>query len=185
MSYNSDVFSNQYPVVKKFVLHYISYKELSRIYSSIHLKSAFWTLTIDAHLLQAAVQWCMVFGADGCNPTHWKHLNRESQDELLKRFRNGLPEYLNMGHKEWEEYWKAITDFRNHFAVHRILNYDKPVPHFDAAVKVAFYYDEWIREVIFPDIFEEPPLNKSSDEFQKYIRQVTYPLLKFSLNIEK
>jgi len=56
------------------------------------------------------------------------------------------------------------------YAAHRELNYSKPVPEFKTAETVAYYYDEWIRKLINPDIFEEPPLKKSVSLMQKRIR---------------
>ncbi len=50
------------------------------------------------------------------------------------------------------------------------LNYSKPVPEFKTAEAVAYFYDKWIRELIDPDIFEEPPLKESVSLMQKEIR---------------
>ena len=47
------------------------------------------------------------------------------------------------------------------YAAHRELNYSKPVPFFETAEEVAYYYDTWIRDIIEPDIFEELPIQES------------------------
>lgn len=59
---------------------------------------------------------------------------------------------------------RAPSDFRNEYVAHRELNYKKPVPYFDPALEVAYVYDGWIRDIISPDVFEEPPLNEFAGE---------------------
>jgi hypothetical protein len=112
----------------------------------------------------------MVFGSHGCNPTHWKKLCNQDRENLENSFRKGLFEHIELTQEKWDEYWKDINNFRGGYAAHRELNYSKPVPEFKTAEAVAYYYDEWIRELINPDIFEEPPLKKSVSLMQKRIR---------------
>lgn len=149
---------SQFPLVKRFVYHLVYYRELSKAYGDSQLQNEFWTLTIDAHLLQAVIHWCMVFGSDGCNLTHWKNLSPGQSDTLRRSFRDGLFRQTKLDQQAWESYWKEIVHFRNNYAAHRALNFVSPVPHFDAALKVAYYYDSWVRKVISPDTFAEPLL---------------------------
>jgi hypothetical protein len=181
MDYDADVFCEQFPIVKRFLYHLTCYKELYRVYQELDLKSEFWTHTIDAHLLQACILWCMVFGSDGCNPTHWKKLCEEDLDSLQKSFREGLFQKTSLTQETWLAYWKMINDFRNKYSAHREPRYSKPVPNFKLAQEIAYYYDEWIRGIIAPDIFEEPPLEKSVLIMQKRIR----PLITNFLSITK
>jgi hypothetical protein len=157
--YKSEVFMNQFPIVKRFVYHLVYYRALSKQYSARQHHSEFWVLTIDAHLLQATIQWCMVFGADGTNPTHWKQLSAGDSALLQQRFRDGLSSRTGLTQDAWIQYWKQLTGFRNNFAAHRQLNYPDPVPDFDVALKVAYFYDVWIRQVIAPASFSEPSLS--------------------------
>ncbi len=170
MEYNVDIFREQFPIVKTFLYHLTCYRELHRTYQDLNLKSEFWTHTIDAHLLQASILWCIVFGSDGCNPTHWKKLCDQDRENLEDSFRKGLFENTELTQKTWDDYWKDMNDFRGGFAAHRELNYSKPVPLFKTAEEVAYFYDDWIREIIKPDIFEEPPLKESVSLMQKKIR---------------
>jgi hypothetical protein len=167
MKYKPDIFVEQFPIVKRFVYHLVYYKELWRAYSESQLASSFWTHTVDAHLLQAAIQWCMVFGTDGCNPTHWKHLSDEAPTDLKNRFRADLPGHVGITYPDFEQYWREMKDFRDNYAAHRELKYQKAVPKFGIALKVAYFYDHWIREVISPDVFEEPPLEESVTKLKK------------------
>lgn len=64
-------------------------------------------------------------------------------------------------------FWNKIVHFRNNYVSHRCLDFKKPVPYFDIALDVAFFYDKWIRELIFPDIFDEPELRESAKLFEK------------------
>jgi hypothetical protein len=169
MEYSDKIFMEQFPIVKEFLYHLTCYRELYRTYKDLNLKSEFWTHTIDAHLLQACILWCMVFGAHG-NPTHWKNLCEQDREKLENSFREGLFKNTGLTQEKWDIYWKEMNDFRGGYAAHRELNYSKPVPSFSTAEEVAYYYDTWIREIIKPDIFDEPPLQKSVSSIQKEIR---------------
>jgi hypothetical protein len=140
------------------VYYLVYYRALSKAYSDNQLQNEFWTLTIDAHLLQAVINWCMVFGSDGCNPTHWKKLSPDQSKTLRQNFCDGLFEQTGLNQHAWESYWREIIDFRNNYVAHRAIEFSNPVPHFDLALKVAYYYDNWVRTVISPDIFDERPL---------------------------
>ena len=173
MHYEPQVFMSQFPLVKRFVYHLVYYRALSKVYGDSQLQNEFWTLTIDAHLLQAVIHWCMVFGSDGCNPTHWKHLSPDQSNTLRQSFRDGLFRQTDLDQQAWEPYWKEIVHFRNNYAAHRALEFSSPVPHFDAALKVAYYYDNWIRKVISPDTFAEPLL----EAFALTLAQSVNPLV--------
>ncbi|TAL33127.1 MAG: hypothetical protein EPN93_13900 [Spirochaetes bacterium] len=185
MDYNIDVFKSQFPIVKTYAYHYYIYKELISNYKELNISSEFWTLTIDSHLLQAVIMWCMVFGSDGCNATHWKNINKIDQCLMIKDFRKGLLEKLSITFNEWKKYWDEILYFRNNYAAHRELGFNKPVPFFDNTIKTAFFYDEWIRKIISPDVFEEPPLIESTTAFLKHISNFTKELLFITNNHEK
>jgi len=178
MDYNSDIFAEQFPIVKRFLYHLIYYRELWAAYHGLQSGSEFWAHTIDAHLLQAANLWCMVFGSQGCNHTHWKNLSKGDTEELQQSFRQGLFEQTDLTSEQWNQYWHDMKDFRDKYAAHRELNYDKPIPDFTIALKVAYYYDRWIREVISPDTLEEPPLEQSSEALKRTVAPLITQLLK-------
>ena len=180
MRYNAEVFTKQFPRVKTFVYHLTYYRELSRSYSTLQLKSVFWTCTIDAHLLQATIQWCMVFGSHGCNPIHWKRLSQSKSKALEDNFRQGLLPHIGMTATQWQEYWKEMNDFRNKYAAHRELIYNDPVPDFTVALQVAYYYDKWIRRIIAPDIFEEPPLEQASEMLKRTVAPLVDQLIEYT-----
>lgn len=177
MNYRLDVFTQQFPIVKRFVYHLIYYRELWAAYHRLQFKSEFWTHTIDAHLLQAAIYWCMIFGSHGCNPIHWKHLSEKESEELQASFRKGLSSQTGLTKEQWQQYWNDITDFRNRYAAHRELDFAKPVPDFTTALEIAFYYDHWIREVISPDFFEEPMLEETAQALRKSVAPLINQLL--------
>ncbi|MCX7155247.1 MAG: hypothetical protein NTW45_02220 [Rhodocyclales bacterium] len=167
MNYDPEVFKSQYPVVKWFVYHLTYYRTLSKGYREHRLQNEFWTLTIDAHLLRATINWCMVFGSDQSNPTHWKQLAIAESKTLHRSFREGLFRTTGLERDTWQQYWKGMINFRNKYAAHRELEYASPVPNFDTALAVAYYYDNWVREVIFPDTFAEPRLESFALSLQK------------------
>ena len=177
MDYKPEVFIEQFPVVKRFVYHLIYYRELKAAYDRVELQSEFWTHTIDAHLLQASIHWCMVFGSQGCNATHWKNLSSSESKNLEQSFRSGLSKHAGLAEDEWKKCWASMKDFRDNYAAHRKLNFCEPVPVFTLALKVAHYYDHWIREIISPDIFEEPPLEESETALKKSVLPLIDQLL--------
>ena len=170
MEYNADIFCEQFPIVKQFLYHLTCHRELLRVYQDLDLKSEFWTHTIDAHLLQAAILWCMVFGPHGCNRTHWKKLCDHDSEALKDSFRRGLFKETKLTQGTWQTYWDNMNRFRGGYAAHGDLNYSEPVPDFNIAQEVAYFYDQWIREVIESHVFDEPPLKESVRRMQQEIR---------------
>jgi len=184
MNYESEVFVTQFPVVKRFMYHLVYSRTFRHSYVAHGLQCEFWTHTIDAHLLQAAICWSMVFGADGVNATHWTKLSKSEAEGLERSFQGGLESALKTPWRDWKKYRKQVTEFRNKFAAHRDLEYDNPVPRFDLALQTAFYYDEWIRQVIAPDTFEEPPLRKSAEQLQNGATVLAEVLIQSTLKTE-
>lgn len=178
MNYEPDVFRNQFPIVKWFVYHLIYHRVLSLSYREHRLQNEFWTLTIDAHLLRATINWCMVFGSDKYNPTHWKQLSITHSAALLLSFREGLFRATGLNENKWRMYWTSMTNFRNKYAAHRELEFDSPVPNFDTALAVAYYYDNWVRKVISPDAFAEPTLESFALSLQKSVAPLIENLLR-------
>jgi len=163
MKYETTVFSHQFPIVKAFVQHAVYYRVTFDAYERYQLKDEYWTATINAHGLQAVINWCMVFGSDGCNATHWKELSTS----LIDDFRQKCLAFLEMTKSDWDGYWREVTSFRNEYAAHRDLHSSAPFPRLDIAFKVAHFYDGWIRDIISPDVFEEPRLCVSEERFTK------------------
>lgn len=175
--YEPKVFMSQFPIVKLFVYHITYYRALSKAYHESKLENEFWTLTIDAHLLQATIQWCKVFGSDGCNPTHWKNLSQSQSKLLHESFREGLFLQTGLDQKVWKHYWEEILDFRNNYAAHSALEFSKPVPSFDNALKVTYYYDNWIRKIILPDTFAEPFLESFASNLDVSVKPLINRLI--------
>lgn len=69
MPYSRDVFAALMPQVDAFVKHLLCHRALQRNGRALS-EQPFWSLTSDAHLLQAVASWCEVFGATGTNPVH-------------------------------------------------------------------------------------------------------------------
>lgn len=166
MNYESEVFKNQFAIVKLFVYHLTYYRVLLKGYKEHQLQNEFWALTIDAHLLRATINWCMVFGSDTNNPTHWKRLSITDSILLKEHFREGLFQATGLDQDTWRQYWESMTVFRNQYAAHRDLEFSSPVPNFDIALVVAYFYDDWVRRVISPDTFVEPILESFAISLQ-------------------
>jgi hypothetical protein len=167
MHYDRIVFIKQYPIVDRFVQHLVYCRALTNAYREHRLRSQFWYVTVEAHLFAATINWCMVFGSHGCNPTHWKKLSVNEQEYLIQSFRDGLFKELSLDQLAWEEYQSSIREFRDNFVAHRNLEFSKPIPIFDTALTVAFYYDEWIRTIISPDTLAERSLTAIARDLEK------------------
>ena len=61
--------------------------------------------------------------------------------------------------------------FRNRYFAHHEFGHFQPVPKLDRALEVAFDYDDWIRKVIFPDIFDEPPLRELVEQLRRNVEE--------------
>ena len=104
---------------------------------------------------------------------------------------------LSKGYKEHQlqnEFWTLTIDAhlspiqptgsdcppnrRNKYAVHRELEFKDPVPYFDKALAVVFYFDNWVRRVIYPDTVEEPQLESFAKSLEKSVvpRAIALPL---------
>jgi hypothetical protein len=128
MNYEQQVFINQSHIVKRFVYHLTYYRALSKGFKEHQPQNEFWTVTNDAHLLNATILWCLVFGSDKSEPTHWKRLSITKSEALAQSFYEGLSYATGFDQNRWQQYWKSMTDFRNKYAVHRELEYPGPVP---------------------------------------------------------
>ena len=83
----------------------------------------------------------MVFGSDGCNPTHWKALSADQSESPRQNFCDELFENTDLDQQTWESYWRKIVDFQNNYAAHRALVFSNEVLCFDMALKVVYSYD--------------------------------------------
>ncbi len=169
MEYSKEVFREQLPLVDLFARHLLHYRVIKAHLDDRRPQSPFWSDTCDAHLLQATSYWCMVFGSRGQNPTHLRRLVADQADELQASFRTRVLASLGIGEAEWTSYWKEMTSFRNHYAAHREPGFKQPVPRFDRALEAAFCYEEWVREVIRPDVVEGPTLRHLAREWKKSV----------------
>jgi hypothetical protein len=169
MRYRISVFKKQFPLVKWFTIHLLYYWELTAQNKDLR-HGPFWTFTIDGPLSMACIYWCMVFGSQGSNPTHWKNLVRKADQEKLRRsFLKSVLERTGFTESEWTEYWHKMVTFRDKYVVHRD-KYREPVPHFAKALAVAYAYDDWIRKTCFPGSWEEPPFEDQEQDTRSNIR---------------
>lgn len=161
---------HQYAVLAGFVHHLAYYRVLSKVYSGQDRKSEFWTRTIDAHLLRAVIDWCMIFGADS-NEIHWKKVVATKTAQA--KFRKHLFATTGLAGAQWKSYWLSMTKFRNNYAAHKTTQGTyPPVPMMDLALKIACAYDDWFRETI-QATFRDPSLRQ---RYERLIRTSKQPL---------
>jgi hypothetical protein len=169
MVYRKEVFVEQLPLVDCFARHLVHYRAVKSHLDDYRPRSPFWSDTCNAHLLQASIYWCMVFGSHGPNPTHLRHLAVNEADELQKSFRVHVLTALRIDEAEWKSYWVDMRSFRDKYAAHREPGFNQPVPLFDRALEAAFCYEEWVREIIRPDVVDGPPLRQLVPEWEKSV----------------
>ncbi|MHB1484462.1 MAG: hypothetical protein ACYCYI_07325 [Saccharofermentanales bacterium] len=169
MEYNDKKFLEILYLIKDFLYHYESYKEIHKVYDKLPGEKEFWRYTCDAHLEMANISWCMIFGSDS-NETHWKKIAKEEIQAFRKSFINFLSSNGKMTHDEYKCYWNEMCDFRNRYVAHK-NEYNQPVPHFDNACLIIYNFDSWIRQQIKPDILDFPSYEELSDEYRTCIKR--------------
>ena len=185
MQYDVKVFSNQYPNVHSFALHLICSRVLRKQCQTYGLEhDPFWVMTIDAHVLRAAIRWCNVFGADDTSDIHWKKLSALDRISLEDSFRKGVLKATNLDWGAWNDYWHEFTDFRNKYAAHRDPGFKSKVPNFDVALNVAYFYDQWIRDdVVEPHSMDDnPPLIDVVNDYEGELTKKLSALLSSGRN---
>ncbi len=123
MVYRKDVFVEQLPLVDCFARHLVHYRAVKSHLDDYRPRSPFWSDTCNAHLLQASIYWCMVFGSHGPNRTHLRHLAVNEADELQKSCRAHVLTALRIDEAEWNSYWEDMRSFRDKYAAHRELGF--------------------------------------------------------------
>lgn len=165
--------NHQYQVLVDFIHHLAYWRCSHAAYTQSGTHSELWIRTIDAYLLRAVVDWCMVFGADS-NEIHWKKVvpAKSHQDS----FRSRLLAHLGMCEAEWTAYWTGMTTFRNDFAAHRPAKSPHPrVPKMETALQTVIAYDEWVRDVMhagFDFVLNQPIL---LDRYDRLMRTSSGP----------
>jgi len=167
-NYRKEIFAEQLPLVDRFARHLLHHRIIKSQLAD-HPRSLFWSETCDAHLLQASIYWCMVFGSHGPNRTHLRHLAVDRADELQASFRARVLAALGIDEAEWRSYWAEMRSFRDRYAAHREPGFNQPVPRFDRALEAAFVYEEWIRDVIRPDVVDGPALRQLFTEWEQSV----------------
>jgi hypothetical protein len=167
MVYNEKVFKRQYPVVFFFVQHLGYYRGLKAAWDVQKYLSPFWGSTTDGHLRLATIAWCNAFGSRNSD-MHWtKTTIGEISKEEQENFRERVLSKAGFTQEEWERYHRDMLAFRNKFVAHVESNHFKdPVPSFDPALQVAYAYDEWVRDLTRPGIFNQPTLISKYEEWK-------------------
>lgn len=177
MKLNEALWANyQYEILISFIHHLAYWRCSHEAYGRSGTHSELWTKTIDAYLLRAVVDWCMIFGSDS-NEIHWKKVVPDKSDQ--EDFRSRLLRDLGMTKAEWDCYWYGMKTFRNDFATHRPANSPHPaVPKMEPALRAVIAYDEWLRGIMhaeFNFVVNEPIL---LDRYRRLMRTSLEPLEK-------
>lgn len=185
MPYNKEVFGSQYYLVAEFVRHLAYYRGLYSELQCQGVKSMFWSQTTDSHLEVAILMWCKVFGSTGPNRTHWQRIAIKDAEVANNKFRKKLYQATGMTHAEWKRYHKQMCDFRDKYVAHFDIG-DTPVtPQFDKALAVVFAYDDWVRDLIRPDVMEDVLLKVLYERWLKVGAQIGSHSIKYNEQVLK
>ena len=168
-----------------FVHHLGYYRVLGRLNVGMTRKSEFWIRTIDAHLLRAIIDWCMLFGTDS-SQIHWKKV--VSDETAQREFRHRLLSVASLTADQWDAYWLDMTKFRNEYAAHRVAGSYPTTPKMDTALLVATTYDQWIRERITESsnaVFDEPTLQDRYDRVTRTSETFLKPLIALGPTVDQ
>jgi hypothetical protein len=179
MKVNDELWSkHQYQMLVSFVHHLAYSRVLRSLYNELQQKSEFWTRTIDAHLLRAVIDWCMVFGTDS-SEIHWKKVIVDK--EMQCAFRQRLLKLGKFKSDQWDDYWDDMTTFRNKYAAHRTAEEIYPTtPMMDTAFLVCLTYDHWIRDWLRESqnaVFDEPSLEERYERVTHTSQKLLKPLV--------
>lgn len=176
-SYNIELFSEIYPLVKDFIFHYSAYHE---IYSSLDLLSGdreFWVYSCDAHFKSATISWAMIFGSKD-NETYWKNLFVDKEKASLD-FKDFLDKHYNISNSKWENIRASTVRFRNNFVAHRNTDYNENVPFLSDSLEVVFAFDRWMRMKILPDIIDDELYENIYQKYCKSIKSTLFSAYSF------
>jgi len=166
MEYNFEVLGQQYAIVASFVQHLAYARGIRAARVPLTEHREFWESTASAHLGQATGEWCKVFGSYG-EKTHWKKLVAAAGEQAFEEFRRRILSQTGFTAPHWEDYHNKMLSLRNTFVAHRDLRkpFSEPIPIFDAALQVAYAYQEWVEwllmkalpEMSLPETWSKPP----------------------------
>jgi hypothetical protein len=161
MAYTQELFSRQYPVVVFFVQHLAYFRAVTAAWTGIKDHKEFWASTVDGHLKLATVAWCKVFGSRK-EDTHWArtpagNIPKPAKDD----FRQRVCSTTGFTPEQWETSHTRMLAFRDKYVAHLDIGNPlaDPVPEFDAALQIAYAYQEWVGELINPHILNQPTLS--------------------------
>ena len=162
------VFERQYPVVVRFVQHLAYNRGLNSAWDRIKDPSPFWASTTDGHLKLATIVWCNVFSSYK-GDLHWtKTPAGNTVEQAREGFRFRVLSKTGFPQERWEDYHKKMLSMRDKYVAH--LDVKDPmttaVPLFDTALQVAYAYDEWVRDLTEPVIWEQPTLISKYEQFK-------------------
>lgn len=115
---------------------------------AIDPKQTFWIMTMNLLADTAALEWCKVFGSRG-EDTHWTRVVPREKHEGV---RADLLKVVGLTQEEWERCREGIVGYRDQMVAHHdlgasVTNY----PHYDVALKAAYYMFDYLRNYAEPD----------------------------------
>ena len=168
-SVNEDILGKQLYCMHRFARMRTYSKEIRKRIDNIGCSKKekwFLVVTLNSHLMMSVIDWCKIFGTDS-SELHWKKAVITNSEKFKNEVRLKIYEATELSPKEWGDYRKEMTDFRNEYVAHYVEDYDGLVPKMDNALTVVFVFDEWLWKencnVSFPSYIK--PLSESITEY--------------------
>lgn len=163
--YNEDVIGEILHILKDFLYHIESHRCINNKLDDLQGEREFWIYTSNAHIMNAAISWCKVFGTYS-NKTHWNNIFDKKIIKYAKAKFFALLEQKNISKKQYEENREKIRSFRDKYVAHN-EDYEAPIPNFDYACKTVFCLDELLREG--PYLFHSKVFSELTIEYRNDI----------------
>jgi len=160
-----NVVEQQFDVLYSFTRSLAYYRAIHQDLSRLEKKYDFFCHTMNAHILKAITDWCMVFGSDS-NEVQWKKSSLSHEEEFQIEIRNLIYESTGFSHQEWSAYREEMVNFRNVYVAHRNPEFKKPVPHMEKAFDISVAFFDWLKEQLWPSFNEPESLNILYPKFQ-------------------
>jgi len=162
---NREVVQIQMDLLSSFAKSLAYYRAIHQDYERISGSKEFWCHTLNTCLLRSVTDWCIIFGPDS-NESHWKKVSEEHRTEVSNEIKPLILSVSGFSEKEWHQYWKSLTEFRHQYVVHRVPEYDEPVPHMTKAMDIGAAYFEWLKDQLRPSRNEPKTLTTMYAEYQ-------------------
>lgn len=143
---NQDIVNIQINLLLDFTQSFAYYRAINQDLPRVQRNIPFWIYSMNTHYFRAITDWCIVFGSDNNNKSHWKNVSEDEKRKIKLVIRPLVLAAANFTQSEWDFYRTELVAFRNNYAAHRNVNpKEDRVPNLDNAFEIAKSYSNWLK----------------------------------------